>query len=245
MERVLVLMLCCRLANPSIARGEAGEHQGADRAPAEVRAWAFIEEVASIGLDEFRRRNGPEPLSREVRAAIMAALPAEGALVPTRAELTKLAALDQVFDLYNRLGAVDVKVVDVESALVAVHERSVLLVTRQALSLVSASELQAIGAHELAHEYFLKEFDAALNADAYERLQELELMCDGLAVMALQSLRIDRRHLIDAATRLARYNESTAARIETSRQVSLERRVAFIRQVDTLVGRLQVPQLLP
>jgi hypothetical protein len=129
--------------------------------------------------------------------------------------------------------------------LVAVHERSVLLVTRQALSLVSASELQAIGAHELAHEYFLKEFDAALNADAYERLQELELMCDGLAVMALQSLRIDRRHLIDAATRLARYNESTAARIETSRQVSLARRVAFIRQVDTLVGRLQVPQLLP
>ena len=232
-----MLMLCCALANPPIAQGEAGEQQGADRGPAEVRAWAFIEEVASTGFDEFRRRNGPEPLSREVRAAIMAALPAKGALVPRRAELTKLAALEQVFDLYNRLGAVSVKVVDVELALVAVHERSVLLVTRQALSLVSASELQAIGAHELAHEYFSKEFDAALNADAYERLQELELMCDGLAVMALQTLGIDTRYLITAAKKLTRYNEQTDARIMTSRQVSLERRVAFIEQVHALVDR--------
>lgn len=234
MERVVVLMLCCGLANPSIARGP-GEYQSAGASPAEIRAWAFIEAVAAIGLAEFRRRSGSEPLSREVRAATLAALPAQGALVPTRAERTKLEALDQVFDVYNRLGAVDVKVVDVRSALVAVHKRSVLLITRQALSLVSPRELQAIGAHELAHEYFWKEFDVAVNANAYERLQELELMCDGLAVMTLRSVGIGRNHLINAATRLTRYNERSAARIETSRQVSLERRIAFIKQVDALL----------
>jgi hypothetical protein len=103
------------------------------------------------------------------------------------------------------------------------------------LSLVNPHELQAIGAHELAHEYFWKEFDTALNANAYERLQELELMCDGVAVITLRSLGIDRNHLINAATRLTRYNERTAARIMTSRQVSLERRIAFIRQVDALL----------
>jgi hypothetical protein len=32
-----------------------------------------------------------------------------------------------------------------------------------------------------------------------------------------------------------RYNERTAARIVTSRQVSLERRIAFIKQVDFLL----------
>ena len=234
MERVIVLMLCCGLVTPPVAQG-AGDHQGPDPSPAETRARAFIEGVAAIGFAEFRRRSGSEPLSREVRAAIVASLPAQGALVPTRAERTKLAALDQVFDVYNRLGAVDVKVVDVGSALVAVHERSVLLITRRALSLVNPHELQAIGAHELAHEYFWKEFDTALNENAYERLQELELMCDGVAVITLRSLGIDRNHLINAATRLTRFNERTAARIMTSRQVSLERRIAFIRQVDALL----------
>jgi hypothetical protein len=243
MERVIVLMLCCGLANPAIVRCGAGEHQSAGPSPAETRAWAFVEGVASIGFVEFRRRNSTEPLAREARAAILAALPRQGALVPTRAERTKLAALDQVFDLYNRLGAVDVKVVDVGSALVAVHERSVLLITRQALSLVSPPELQAIAAHELAHEHFWKEFDAALNANAYERLQELELRCDGLAVFALRTLGIDTRHLINAATKVTRHNERAGAPLLTSRQVSLERRVAFIQQVDAQVGRSNsVPQ---
>jgi hypothetical protein len=234
MERAIVLMLCCGLANPAIARG-AGDHQSPDPSAAETSASAFIEGIAAIGFAEFQRRNGSEPLSREVRAAIVAALPARGALVPTRAERTKLAALDQVFDVHNRLGAIDVRIVDVRSALVAVHERSVLLITRRALSLVSPRELQAIGAHELAHEYFWKEFDSALHANAYERLQELELMCDGLAVLTLRGLGIDRNHLINAATRLTRYNERRAARIMTSRQVSLDRRIAFIRQVDALL----------
>jgi hypothetical protein len=35
---------------------------------------------------------------------------------------------------------------------------------------------------------------------------------------------------------LTRYNERTAARIITLRQVSLERRIAFIKQVDALLG---------
>lgn len=230
---VLVTLSGC-LAGSVIARG-AGEHQTASPSPAGRRAWAFVEEVASIGFAEFRRRNGSEPLSREVRAAILASLPEQGSLVPTAAERAKLAALDAVFDLHNRLGTVDVKLVDVELALVAVHERAVLLITRQALALVTPRELQAIGAHELAHEYFWKEFDAALNAGADQRLQELELMCDGLAVMALRSLGLDAGHLVDAATALTRFNERAAARVITSRQVPLERRIAFIKRVDALL----------
>jgi hypothetical protein len=55
--------------------------------------------------------------------------------------------------------------------------------------------------------------------------------------MTLESLGIDRSHLIAAATRLTRYNERTAARIMTSRQVPLERRIVFIRQVEALLDR--------
>ena len=149
----------------------------------------------------------------------------------------KLSVLDRVFDRYGRLGSIDVKVVDVRSALVGLHERAVLLITRQALALVTPQELEAIGAHELAHEYFRTEFDVALNGNDDERLQELELRCDGIAVMTLRSLAVDRSHLIHAAIKLTRYNERTAAAIMTTRHVPLERRITFIKQVDTFLGR--------
>lgn len=236
MERIVVAMVWCCLTTPAIA-GPASRDQAVSSSEAETRARAFIEEIASIGFDEFRRRNDSEPPSRDVRQGILAGLPAQGALVPTKAERIKLSALDQVFDRYNRVGAIDVKVVDLGSALVGVHERSVLLISRQALRLVTPRELQAIGAHELAHEYFWKEFDIAINANDYERLQELELKCDGIAVITLRSLGIDRRHLIHAAIKLTRYNERAAATIMTSRQVSLERRIAFIKQVDAFLDR--------
>jgi hypothetical protein len=236
MKRIIVPMLCCCVTNP-VVMGAASEHRSASSSEAETRARAFIEEISSIGFDEFRRRNGSDPLSQDVRAAILAALPAEGALAPTRAERLKLSALDRVFDRYGRLGAIDVKVVDVRAALVAVHERAVLLITRQALALVTPRELEAIGAHELAHEYFWKEFDIALNANDYERLQELELRCDGIAVITLRRLGIDRSHLIHAAIKLTRYNERIGATIITTRQVSLERRIAFIKQVDALLDK--------
>ena len=45
------------------------------------------------------------------------------------------------------------------------------VITREALALVNAAELEAIGAHELAHEYFWDDYDAALKGQAYERLQ--------------------------------------------------------------------------
>jgi len=236
MKRITVSMLCCCLTNPAIV-GAASEHQRAGASQAEIRARAFIEEISSIGFDEFRRRNGSDPLSRDVRAAILAALPAEGALVPTRAERLKLAALDRVFDVYGRLGAIDIRVVDVRSALVAIYQRAVLLITRQALALVTPRELEAIGAHELAHEFFWKEFDIALNANDYERLQELELRCDGIAVMTLRSLALDPSHLIQAAIKLTRYNEHAGAAIMTGRQVSIERRISFIKQLDAFLGR--------
>jgi hypothetical protein len=108
----------------------AGDRQSA---AAEIRALAFVEGVAAIGFAEFHRRNGPEPVAREVRAAIFAALPEPGGARPDESRTHKARG--------------------------------------------------------------------------------------------------------SAATRLTRDTERTAARILTSRQVSLERRIAFIKQVDTLLER--------
>jgi hypothetical protein len=234
MRSCLVAALSCYLLSSAIA-GAAGEGRRQTDSPPVDRAWEFIETVMVVGVAEFLRRHRPPSVSPELRARVVASLPAEGEMAPTPAELTKLSALDPVLDLYGRLGLVDIKVVDVNYAFAGVHGRTILLITREALTQVNAGELQAIAAHELAHEYFRDEYDAALKAGAYERLQELELRCDGIAVMTLRLLGIDAAHLGRAAAKLARYNERIGVTSNGLRQVSLEARLAFIRKVDARV----------
>ncbi len=90
------------------------------------------------------QRQRPAPLPPVVRSAVIAALPPEGELVPTRAEAAKLATLEPIFDAYERKGLVVVKVIDAGYAFVGLHARIVLLLSRDALSVVTADELQAL-----------------------------------------------------------------------------------------------------
>ena len=231
-------MRCCLIVTLSSLLVNAGTgavaypvRQG-DASPV-ARAWEFIETVKSRGVPELLDRHQPPPLSPELRTRIMAALPSEGELTPTAIEKAKLAAVDPVLKIYRRLGSVSLKVVDVPYALVALHDRAVLLVTREALSLITVSEFQAIVAHELAHEFFWEDYDAALKGEEYERLQELELRCDGIAVMIFRALGADPAHLARAAVTLTRHNERRGGTFDTARQVSLAVRLTFIREVDS------------
>jgi hypothetical protein len=191
-----------------------------------------MQTVLSKGIPELLESHQPLPISSELQTRILSALPSEGELTPTAVESAKVAALDPVLKIYRRLGRVSLKVVDVPYALVAMHGRAVVLVTREALSLITVSELQAIVAHELAHEFFWEDYDAALKDGKYERLQELELRCDGIAVMILRALGADSAHLARAAIKLTRHNERRGGAFDTARQVSLSVRLTFIRKVD-------------
>jgi hypothetical protein len=233
MRSCLVVTLSSWLLNSSIT-GVLGQGRERDP-PVSARAWEFILGVTSLGISEYLRLNHPAPVSPELRAQVLASLPAEGELVPTEAERTKLSALDPILEFYRRRGTIEVRVVDVPYALVAIHGRAFLLITREALSLVNAAELQAIGAHELAHELFWDDYDAALKGEAYDRLQELELRCDGIAVMTLRVLGLDPAHLARAAVKLIRYNEHLGGALNMARQVSLGTRLAFIEKVHALL----------
>ena len=231
-------MRCCLIVTLSSSLVNAGTgaiahpvRQG--DASAVGRAWEFMETEMSRGVSELPDRHQPPPILPELQTRVMAALPSEGELTPTAVERVKLAAVDPVLKIYRRLGSVSLKVVDVPYALVALHGRAVLLVTREALSLITAGEFQAIIAHELAHELFWDDYNAALERDQYERLQELELRCDGVAVMILRALGADPAHLTRAAVKLTRYNERRGGALDTARQVPLDVRLTFIRNVDS------------
>jgi Zn-dependent peptidase ImmA (M78 family) len=64
-----------------------------------------------------------------------------------------------------------------------------------------------IGAHELGHDYVWHDYQEARQAGNTRRLQELELRCDGFAVITMAGLRVDPEQLASAAIELARYNE--------------------------------------
>ena len=64
-----------------------------------------------------------------------------------------------------------------------------------------------IGAHELGNDYVWDDYEDARQAGNTRGLQELELRCDGFAVITMAGLRVNPEQLASAAIKLARYNE--------------------------------------
>jgi Zn-dependent protease with chaperone function len=220
-----------------VLAGGAAAGQSSRRAPKrpDAKALAFFATARWTSLGDFLRSRRPPPLSEELRARVMASLPRDGELEPTSAERRKLVALDAVLDLHDRKGVVKVKVIEVGQAALALHARTVLLVSRDALALLSPEELQALAAHELAHEYSWDDYQEAMRQNAWERRQEMELTCDGFAVMALRVLAVDPVRLTSAVIKLTRYNERLGATATAAAYVSLEDRRRFIETVAGLV----------
>ena len=128
----------------------------------------------------------------------------------------------------------DIKVLNAREAFVGVQARSVLLISENMLRLLSIEELQAVVAHELGHEYFWGELMEARQQKNHDRMRELELQCDGIAVIALQRLGLDAAHLIAALTAMRAFNTRVVATDARPYPESKER-FAFIRAMSELV----------
>lgn len=198
------------------------------------RALAFFFDEREGDGEAVLRQLRPAPVSAALRAAVVAALPHEGELQPTEDEKAKIATLEAVFEFHERKGAIVIKVIEVGHAFVGLHARTVLLLSRDALSLVTAEELQALAAHELGHELFWDEYQAARVGNP-ARVQELELLCDGVAVTTLQALGQGSDALVRAVTKMTRYNERLGATASAASYVSLKNRRTFI---ETMAARL-------
>ena len=130
----------------------------------------------------------PEPVSPEEKAAVLRTLPRDGAITAfTPAQRAKLDAVGRVLPVLGRDNVYEVRVIDVPQAWTGLYDRAVLMVSAPALDLLSATELQALVAHEAGHEYLFRKYEAARLAGDHARLREVETACDAVAVLLLNT----------------------------------------------------------
>jgi hypothetical protein len=149
----------------------------------------------------------PLPVSAEAKAQILALLPEKGEVTHLGREAReKVAALSRVLRTAERDTVYEIKVVRVPQAGVALHARAVLLISEAALNLLKAPELQGAVAHEIGHEYVWAQYEEAKRTSDHQRIRELELVCDAIAIVILHRLEIDASTLTTAIEKMSRFN---------------------------------------
>ena len=73
-----------------------------------------------------------------------------------------------------------------------------------------------------------------MNRKDYKKMQELELRCDGIAVLTLRRVGIDPENLVSAIQKVTRFNQLRDTVATSASYVSLKERVRFIRTVAAL-----------
>lgn len=206
----------------------AGNADNRDLGAEAFAAMKFFAQRDLASLQALQRIRTPR-LPAEMRAAVIQSLPPEGALKPTAGEQRKLAGIDAVLRLHDRTGAIEVKLIDTFQAAVALHARSVLLISRPALNLLTPKEVQALAAHEIGHDYFWDEYEQAVVRAEREFIRELELRCDGIAVLALRVLKVHPRALVGAIRKLGSFNSRFGVPLNVDHYVSEAERLRFQR----------------
>jgi hypothetical protein len=198
-----------------------------------AKAREYFGDLGETCVAAFLAERRPPRLEAGLRDLILANLPPEGEVVPTAAERAKIAGLTPVLAFHHRHD-LTVKVIEVGHAFVGLHARTVLLLSRDALRVVTREELRAIAAHELGHEYVWDRYWEAMKAQAHARMQELELVCDGIAVATLRALGLPPQDLATAVTKVERFNVRRGAVATARSYVPLAERQRFIEE---LAGR--------
>jgi Peptidase family M48 len=132
---------------------------------------------------------------------------------------------------------VHVALIEVAQAFVGLHARSIILISRRALQLLSSAELQALVAHEIGHDYFWDEYQRANERNDTRVLRAVEFKCDGIAALTLVELGLDPRVLTSAARKLTWINEKLGATANSSGYPSPSERERFVLAVLALRAR--------
>ena len=181
----------------------------------------------------MHRLAAPPRLSAELKARIVASLPKEGEVTQlTAMQREKLAAVAPVLKAHGREDDYLLKVIEARQARVAIYARSVVLVTETALRVLSASQLQAMVAHEVGHEYVWDEFEEARTKRDYVRMRELELVCDGVAILTLHRIGAPVSALIEGLRVMTASDRSNRLEVDGRSHPTLTERAQFARRVN-------------
>ena len=220
----------------AVSSSPAGPRSRIDSAS--TRALGFFERLSEQQAGTLLLALRPAPVDAATRAAVLAALPEAGELKPNSAEAEKLAVMEEVLVYHDRRGVFETKIIDLPQAFIGLHGRTVLLISRPAMRLLSGAELRALVAHEMGHDYFWSDYQRARVAVDHATLQELELKCDGIGLLTMVALGLDPVHLRVAVRKITRFNEGLGAVANAGEYPNLHDRDRFARDLGLLLGRV-------
>jgi hypothetical protein len=180
----------------------------------------------------------PRAVSAQDRGQILRTLPTEGEVTNLNdAARLKLSALRELLRATGRDAAYEIKVVDIPMARIGLFDRSVVLISQNALALTDKEDLQALMAHELGHEYIWVDHQRASKLGDHDRLKQLELMCDAIAIVMLHGLGLDPSRLMTSVEKITRYNEKFRGTLIDARGYpTLSERRVFARAVTAWIA---------
>ncbi len=204
--------------------------------PSELSAKAlqFFSEIKDANFDAYLKRVRLPKVNAEFKAQVLAQLAKAEIVKPSEKMQAKLTALLPILQYHEREAVLEINVINAREAFVGVQGRAVLFISENMLRLLSTEELQAVVAHELGHEYFWGELMEARQQKQHTMMREIELRCDGIAVIALVRLGLEAAHLISALTAMRAFNARVVATDVRPYPESKER-FAFIRAMSELV----------
>ena len=176
----------------------------------------------------------------DLKARILESLPAEGEVKKLKQSAQhKLASLERVLRVHQRESVYEVKVIAVPHAFVGLHARAVVLISDTALNFLDTEELQALVAHEIGHEYVWEQYETAKALKDHRLLQELELYCDGVAILTLSRTGIDPSRLLTGLEKIGRFNRQRFGRaLDEDYYISLTERKKFAQAVTAWGARM-------
>jgi hypothetical protein len=158
-------------------------------------------------LSKARRPAVEVPVKESAATSFYEALPENGEITVLKdSTKRKIAALERVLQVHDRASVYDIKVITVQQAWVGLYRRAILLISKVALDVLDAEELQAMVAHEMAHEYVWERWEAAREIKDHGILKELELYCDGIAMITLQLIGVRPARFLDGLRNIVRFN---------------------------------------
>lgn len=194
------------------------------------RVLAYFDHISKEQhLEEYLKLARPKPVSMRYKAAALANLPPNGKVHLSAKSEAKLAALAPILEFHGRSGIIELNVIsDTETIFIGLYERCALIITQKALDLLSQEEMQAVVAHELAHEWYWDEYRLARESKQDDKVQEIELRCDGIAILTLVRLRLDPAQIISALRKMAHYDKDARG---ANYYTAPDERLAFARSM--------------
>jgi hypothetical protein len=149
----------------------------------------------------------PAPDGPGFRARTRGLVPEQGWVKNlTEAQRQKITVLEPILRMHDRQEVYEIRVYRGRQASVSSRFGTIVLITEPALRLLYPAELQALVAHEIGHEYVWPEIQEAEKRRDWRRHKELELFCDGVAILTLRRAGVDPKYLLSGLEKMLIFN---------------------------------------